>query len=86
MPSVKFGKIHLRESIRNLRYKSSLEARSLGCRNDPQVIAQAIARATSLYRNADLLSEILLLVSASVILVTLLLILVAALAQIGAST
>ena len=36
--------------------------------------------------NADLLSEILLLVSGSVILVTLLLILVAALAQIGAST
>jgi len=36
--------------------------------------------------NADLLSEILLLVSGSVILVTLLLILVAALAQTGAST
>ena len=36
--------------------------------------------------NADLLSEILLLVSGSVILVTLLLILVAALAQTGAPT
>ena len=36
--------------------------------------------------NADMLSEILLLVSGSVILVTLLLILVAALAQPGASS